>query len=64
MIPLLFQIRKCKDTTKAIAVIKRTLKSYLFSIFFMGFLVSGSKAGLCMLSRVPAYRLDGSIINI
>lgn len=60
MIPLLFQLRKCKDSSKAFSVIKRTLKSYLFSVLFMGFLVSGFKAGLCMASRVPSYRLDGS----
>lgn len=65
LIPFLFSLKKNKDQGKVLRALKKTLKSYAFSVLFMGFLVSGFKAGLCFGSVITNfakdYHCDGKI---
>ena len=52
IIPFLLRLRRCQKSEDYRRVILKTLKDYVKSIFFMGFLVTNSKGALCVNNRL------------
>ena len=60
LLPLLIRLKKCKNGEERVKTVAKTTASYGMSVLFMGLLVGGLKASLCVASSKVPIPLDGT----